>query len=178
MHHHRQRSPAGADRTLTAVFERVENNSVSSSVHIDSIRIETIGGTLSPAGGATRAQAATILMRFCQEIAHGAYTLTVVSAMDVMCEPNGILSLADGSFLVTDTYNKVIWRVAGDSNAVYIGTSTVYAGSGQAGLVNGSAAQAAFSAPRAWRWGTTARYTSRIPPTARCGRSAAAWCLR
>ena len=79
---------------------------------------------LSPAGGATRAQAAAILMRFCEDVVPP-YTLTVVSAMDVMCEPRGILFLEDGSFLVTDTYNKVIWRVADGASTVYAGGETV-----------------------------------------------------
>ena len=82
------------------------------------------GNTLSPNGGATRAQAATILMRFCEDVA-GSGDLTVVSALDVMCEPRGILFLADGSFLVTDTYNKVLWRVANGASTVYAGGDTV-----------------------------------------------------
>ena len=51
--------------------------------------------------------------------------LTVVSAMDVMCEPSGILFLEDGSFLVTDIYNKVVWRVADGASTVYAGSDTV-----------------------------------------------------
>ena len=85
-------------------------------------------GLLLPGGGAIRAQTATILMRFCRKVA-GIRTMTLVSAMDIMCEPSGILFLEDGSFLVTDTYNKVIWRVEGDSRTVYLGPSSVYAGS-------------------------------------------------
>ena len=85
----------------------------------------TDGNMLSPGGGATRAQAATILMRLCEVVAGGPHALAVVSAMDVMCEPNGILFLEDGSFLVTDTYNKVIWRVSGGASAVYAGGDTV-----------------------------------------------------
>ena len=45
------------------------------------------------------------------------------SAMDVICALSGIVSLEDGSFLVTDTYNKVVWKVSGR-------TSTLYAGNG------------------------------------------------
>ena len=84
----------------------------------------TGGNTLAPEGGANRAQAAAILTRFCEDIAHS-YILTVVSAMDVMCEPRGILFLEDGSFLVTDTFNKVIWLVEDDSSTVYAGSDTV-----------------------------------------------------
>lgn len=53
------------------------------------------------------------------------YTMTIVSAMDVMCEPRGILFLGDGSFLVSDSYNKVIWQVTGGASAVYAGGETV-----------------------------------------------------
>ena len=86
--------------------------------------IQGSDGMLLPTGGATRAQAAVILMRFCRDVA-GIRTMTVISAMDIMCEPSGILFLEDGSFLVTDTYNKVIWQVAGDSSTVYAGSDTV-----------------------------------------------------
>lgn len=43
------------------------------------------------------------------------------SAMNTICAPSGIVEAGDGSFLVTDTYNKVIWKVNG-------GVSTVFAG--------------------------------------------------
>ena len=81
-------------------------------------------GMLSPTEGASRAQAAAILMRFCEEDERS-YTLTVVSAMDIMCEPSGILSLENGSFLVTDTYNNLIWQVADGASTVYAGGDTV-----------------------------------------------------
>ena len=45
------------------------------------------------------------------------------SVMDVMCGASGIVARADGSLLVTDIYNKVIWQVH-----VHNGISTVYAG--------------------------------------------------
>ena len=86
--------------------------------------LQGIDGALSPAGGATRAQGAAVLMRFCENVAP-TYNLTVVSAMDVMCEPRGILALEDGSFLVTDSYNKVIWQVADGAGTVYAGSDTV-----------------------------------------------------
>ena len=79
---------------------------------------------LAPNGGATRAQTATILMRFCENVARP-HALMVVSAMDVMCEPSGLLFLEDGSFLVADTYNKVIWRVTDGASEVYAGSDTV-----------------------------------------------------
>lgn len=84
--------------------------------------IQGSGGMLLPGGGAIRAQAATVLMRFCTEVA--TRTMTVLSSMDVMCEPSGIFFLTDGSFLVTDTYNNVIWRVADGAGTVYAGGVT------------------------------------------------------
>ena len=84
----------------------------------------TGGDMLAPAGGATRAQAAAVLMRLREDAARS-YPMAVVSVMDVMYEPGGILFLEDGSFLVTDTYNNVIWRVSDGSGAVYAGGGTV-----------------------------------------------------
>ena len=47
------------------------------------------------------------------------------SAVDTLCAPSGITSMPDGSFLVTDTYNKVVWRVEGRTSTVYGGVATV-----------------------------------------------------
>lgn len=47
------------------------------------------------------------------------------SAMDTLCAPSGITAMPDGSFLVTDTYNKVVWRVEGRTSTVYGGVATV-----------------------------------------------------
>lgn len=82
------------------------------------------GMRLTPAGNATRAQVATVLMRFCRDISHF-YAITLVSALDAMCEPSGILFLDDGAFLVTDTYNHVIWQVLDGARTVYAGGDTV-----------------------------------------------------
>lgn len=49
-------------------------------------------------------------------------SITPVSAIDVVCHPCGAAVMSDGSLLVADVYNRVIWHVAD-------GTSTVYAGS-------------------------------------------------
>ena len=49
-----------------------------------------------------------------QEAAAGAFSgqptgeLSTVSAMDIMCAPNGIAAAQDGALFVTDIYNKVI----------------------------------------------------------------------
>ena len=84
---------------------------------------------LAPSGVASRSQAAAIVTRFYENAAvNSSNILTVASAMDIMCEPSGIQFMKDGSFLVTDTYNKVIWQVSGDSSVIYAGASAVYAG--------------------------------------------------
>ena len=82
-------------------------------------------GDFGPDDPITREQMVTILRRYAE---YKGYDVTVVSAMNTMCEPSGILFLADGTFLVTDTYNKVIWQVDSDSSTVYLGPSSVYAG--------------------------------------------------
>lgn len=69
---------------------------------------------------ATRAQLAAVLTNFASPA-----VLTTVSAMDVMCQPCGIAAMADGSLLVTDTYNKVVWQVANGKSVIYAGGSTV-----------------------------------------------------
>ena len=46
--------------------------------------------------------------------------------MDIMCHPSGAAAMKDGTLLVADVYNRVIWHDAD-------GTSTVYAGSYPAG---------------------------------------------
>lgn len=51
--------------------------------------------------------------------------MTEMSAMDIMCEPSGITLMEDGSFLVTDTYGKQIWRVKDQESTVYAGGETV-----------------------------------------------------
>lgn len=53
---------------------------------------------------------------------HSSEDVTPVSGMNVLCHPCGAAVMADGSLLVTDVYNRVIWHVAD-------GESTVYAGS-------------------------------------------------
>lgn len=52
-------------------------------------------------------------------------TMTEVSAMDVMCEPSGIVAMEDGSLLITDTYGKLVWHVQDGASTVYAGGDTV-----------------------------------------------------
>lgn len=53
------------------------------------------------------------------------FSMTIVSAIDVMCEPRGILFLSDGSFLLSDSYNKLIWQVLDGQSSTFAGGETV-----------------------------------------------------
>lgn len=68
------------------------------------------------------------------------------SAMDVICAPAGItVDKTDGSLLVTDTYNKVIWKVTGGVSTVYVGAMGVQDLYGEpVGGYNDAAANLAF----------------------------------
>ena len=47
------------------------------------------------------------------------------SAMNVICAPSGIMMMDDGTMLVTDTYNKVVWRNKDRVSAVIAGKMSV-----------------------------------------------------
>lgn len=47
------------------------------------------------------------------------------SAMNVICAPSGIMMMEDGTMLVTDTYNKVVWRNKDRVSAVIAGKFSV-----------------------------------------------------
>ena len=80
------------------------------------------GGRFDPAGVLTRAQLAQVLANY----AEVPRTVSQVSAIDVMCEPCGLAAMEDGSLLVTDRYNKVIWRVSnGQQSLLFAGSDTV-----------------------------------------------------
>ena len=81
------------------------------------------GNLFAPKEGASRAHMAKVLMNYTASSAPAA--ATQVSAMDVMCQPCGVAAMADGSLLVTDGYNKVIWRVADGKSIPYAGADTV-----------------------------------------------------
>ena len=78
-------------------------------------------GRFSPKGGATRAHLAKVLHNY----AGRSGLTTQVSAIDIMCQPSGVAAMADGSLLVTDVYNKVIWRVVNGKSSPYAGADTV-----------------------------------------------------
>jgi len=86
--------------------------------------VQTIGAD-TPKSPATRAEIASALMDFAtgQTLAPG--TLSVFSAMNIMCAPSGIAEDRDGSFLVTDVYHKQIWRVLHRASESYAGGATV-----------------------------------------------------
>lgn len=52
-------------------------------------------------------------------------SMAAESAMDVICAPAGVVQTPTGELLVTDTYNKVVWKVVGRTSAVYAGTKGV-----------------------------------------------------
>lgn len=84
--------------------------------------INGVGGNrFAPNAHLTRAQLAQMVMRFSAR-----YKTFAVSAIDVMCQPCGLAAMEDGSLLVTDGYNKVIWRVSdGRRSLLYAGRDTV-----------------------------------------------------
>lgn len=76
--------------------------------------------SFTPREPSTRAQLAVVLMNYtCPD------GIAPVSAMNIMCRPNGIAAMEDGSLLVTDTYNQVIWRVEDGASTIYAGGETV-----------------------------------------------------
>ena len=78
-------------------------------------------GRFAPKDGATRAHMAKVLAGY----AGAPRTATQVSAIDIMCQPCGVAAMEDGSLLVTDEYNKVIWRVRDGKSAPFAGADTV-----------------------------------------------------
>lgn len=103
------------------------------------------GNRFDPEASVTRAQMAVILMN----CAGAAGRISEVSAMDVMCQPCGIAAMADGSLLVTDTYNKAVWRVADGKSTIYAGDQSVadYYGQPMGGYLDDSLAKSLFRAP-------------------------------
>lgn len=48
-----------------------------------------------------------------------------LEGLDVLCGPCGIAPVADGGFLITDTYGKKIWKATGKHAVVYAGAESV-----------------------------------------------------
>lgn len=78
-------------------------------------------GRFAPRETLTRAQLAQVLYNRSKL----AGTVSQVSAIDVMCRPCGLAAMEDGSLLVTDRYNKVIWRISGSRSLLFAGSDTV-----------------------------------------------------
>ncbi len=71
------------------------------------------------------------------------------SAMNVICAPSGILMMEDGTMLVTDTYNKVVWRTKDKVSTVIAGKLSVTDAYGQpvGGYNDGKLDQSYFKNP-------------------------------
>lgn len=78
------------------------------------------GGRFAPKARTTRAQAAAVLMNYSR-----LYGGRMFSLLDDLCAPSGIAAAGDGTLLVTDLYNKVIWQIKGGTGSVYAGGQTV-----------------------------------------------------
>lgn len=81
-------------------------------------------GAFNPKQGASRAEAASILMNYTRSYLVEQAPAGLRSVMDVPCQASGIAAMDDGSLLVTDTYRKVIWRVSNGVSTVYAGGET------------------------------------------------------
>lgn len=75
-------------------------------------------GTFGVQGLCTRGQAVTFLWR------QMGWAMAEVPVADKMFEPCGILAASDGTLLVTDTFNNMIWRVENGQGKVYAGSAT------------------------------------------------------
>lgn len=78
------------------------------------------GGRFVPGGKALRSQLAMMLMNLSR-----LGGITDTSVMDVLCQPCSVALMEDGSLLVTDTYNQVIWQVSNGASTIYAGGATV-----------------------------------------------------
>lgn len=105
-----------------------------------------LDGSLPPRDGVTRAQAARMIMRYQRLQAVVPDILSVTSAA---CEPCGIAAMEDGALLISDAYNKVIWRASGGEGTVYAGRQSVADIYGQpvGGYYDGSLDASLFRSP-------------------------------
>lgn len=74
-------------------------------------------GSLGPRDILTRAQAAGMVMRYHRSLA----APDILNVTSGAYEPCGIAAMEDGSLLVCDAYNKVIWRTGSGESTVYAG---------------------------------------------------------
>lgn len=103
-------------------------------------------GRFAPKNQTTRAQLAVVLANYISPT-----LLTEVSALDIMCQPCGVVAMADGSLLVTDTYNRLVWRVADGKSTICAGGDTVEDPYGQpvGGYHDAKLKESYFKLPRA-----------------------------
>lgn len=75
--------------------------------------------------------------------------ITYLNGLDVMCGPNGIAPMEDGSFLVTDVFGKKIWKADKNGATVYAGASTEKDPSGEplGGYKDGTLEESLFKEP-------------------------------
>ncbi len=100
------------------------------------------GGVFHPKQTVTRAQMAAVLMRWGERDRNA-------GAMDVICGASGLAAMPDGSLLVTDVYNRVVWRVADGVSTIYAGSETpedIY-GQPQGGDADGALEESTFRTP-------------------------------
>lgn len=102
------------------------------------------GGRLAPKATATRAQAAAVLMGYSR-----LHSGRMFSLLDNLCAPSGIAAAGDGTLLVTDLYNKVIWQIKEGAGSVYAGGKTATDPYGQplGGYNDAQLAQSYFKRP-------------------------------
>ncbi len=76
------------------------------------------------------------------------------SAMNVICAPSGIMMMDDGTMVITDTYNKVVWRTKDRVSTIIAGKLSVTDAYGEpvGGYNDGKVTESYFKKP----WAVTA----------------------
>lgn len=105
-------------------------------------------GAFDPAGGATRAELAQVLMNYSEKVGTAP---TIREEMDASCNPMGIALDKDGTMIVVDSGNKAVWRVDDSGCERIAGAVSGEDITGQAmgGYLDGPANQCLFASP----WG-------------------------
>ena len=75
--------------------------------------------------------------------------LTTVKALGVTCAPCGITSSGKGGYVVTDTFNKRVWKVKGEKRRLVAGSAKVkdIYGAAVGGYFDGAAKKSLFQEP-------------------------------
>lgn len=77
--------------------------------------------TANPAAPLTRDNAALLLYNYLTLMPSGR---TAIDTLDKACRPQGVTLMEDGSMLLTDVFNRVIWRVSDGKLTLYAGRVT------------------------------------------------------